>query len=162
MELYCITVDSPIGELTLMADSLALREIRFGGARPQFASCKENAVLNLAARELEAYFRGALRSFGVHVLPEGTDFQKRVWDALVRIPYGQTENYGSVAARIGSPRAARAVGQACHFNPIPIIIPCHRVLPSGGGLGGYAGGAEIKRWLIELENKVPDEKSPFI
>ena len=154
MDLSYITVKSPIGPLTLMADSFALKEIRFGSVCPEGASRAVNPVLSQAARELEEYFAGRLRVFTVPAAPDGTDFQKRVWDALLRIPYGGTASYGFIAAQAGSPRAFRAAGQACHFNPIPVIIPCHRVLPSGGGLGGYAGGAGIKRMLLELEKEV--------
>ena len=162
MDLSYITVKSPIGPLTLMADSFALKEIRFGSVCPDGASRAVNPVLSHALWELEAYFAGKLRVFTVPLAPEGTDFQKRVWDALLRIPYGRTASYGIIAAQAGSPRAFRAVGQACHCNPVPIIIPCHRVLPSVGGLGGYAGGAEIKRMLLELENEASGKKSLFI
>ena len=109
-------------------------------------------ALTLAtAAELAAYFAGARRVFTVPLDPAGTPFQRRVWEALRSIPYGKTASYGAIAAQIGNPRAARAVGMANHCNPIPILIPCHRVVGAGGELTGYAGGLEIKRRLLELE-----------
>ena len=104
-------------------------------------------------RQLEAYFRGELREFQLPLQLQGTPFQKRVWAALLRIPYGSTRSYGEIARAIRSPKAARAVGLANHDNPVGIIVPCHRVIASDGSLGGYACGLEFKRRLLDLESK---------
>lgn len=145
------TIDSPIGPLTLAdeADCGALTAIRFGdeGGRD------DGPVLVLAQRQLEEYFRGERTRFDLPLQPKGTPFQWAVWHALTEISYGATASYGDIARAIGRPKAYRAVGMANHCNPIPIIVPCHRVIGSDGGLTGYAGGLEIKRALLELEQK---------
>jgi len=104
-----------------------------------------------AADQLRAYFAGELRRFDLPLSPRGTAFQHRVWDAVAAIPYGATATYSEVAASIGSPRACRAVGAANGRNPLPLIVPCHRVIGSTGGLTGYGGGLEAKRALLDLE-----------
>jgi methylated-DNA-[protein]-cysteine S-methyltransferase len=112
---------------------------------------QDDEVLRAASRQLDEYLKGQRREFDVPVLMVGTDFQERVWNVLMRIPYGATSTYGQVAANIGSPRAARAVGSACGANPIGIIVPCHRVIGSDGDLVGYGGGLALKRRLLTLE-----------
>lgn len=102
-------------------------------------------------QELAEYLTGQRSRFTVPVSPTGTPFERRCWDALQRIPYGETRTYREIARAVGSPRGFRAVGSANHKNPIPIIIPCHRVVASGGGLGGYGGGLDLKRRLLALE-----------
>lgn len=104
-----------------------------------------------AARQLTEYFAGKRREFDLPLDAHGTPFQKRVWNALRRIPYGETRSYGDIARAAGSPKGARAVGMANHNNPIGIVVPCHRVIASDGSLGGYGGGLELKRRLLELE-----------
>lgn len=145
------TVDSPIGPLTLAdeTDCGALTAIRFGDEDGADGS----AVLVRAQRQLEEYFRGERTRFDLPLQPKGTPFQLAVWQALTEIPYGETASYGDVARAVGRPKAFRAVGMANHCNPIPIIVPCHRVIGSDGRLTGYAGGLEIKRALLELEQK---------
>ena len=143
-------LQSPIGPLTLTASETALTEIAFGDSRQEPVDAS-SAVLAQAATELTEYFEGRRRSFSVPLAPEGTAFQKEVWAALLEIPYGTTATYGDIAARIGRPKAAIAVGQANRRNPIPIIIPCHRVIGTRGQLVGYAGGLEIKRKLLAIE-----------
>lgn len=143
-----IIVGSPLGPLTLTASEDALTGVAFGGAGEAGAS---SPILEQAARELEEYFAGVRREFTVPLAPEGTEFQRLVWAELRKIPYGTTATYGDVAARIGKPKAAVAVGQANSRNPIPIIIPCHRVIGSGGKLVGYTGGLHIKKMLLEVE-----------
>lgn len=101
--------------------------------------------------QLDAYFEKRLFSFDVSYSLQGTEFQKEVWQALSEIPYGQSVSYQDIAQKINRPQAMRAVGQAVHFNPIPIIVPCHRVIPKNGGVGGYAGGVELKKFLLKLE-----------
>jgi len=104
-------------------------------------------------RQLNAYFAGELREFEIPLLMEGTEFQKRVWKALLAIPYGETISYGELAKKIGEPKAVRAVGAANGQNPIPIIVPCHRVIGSDGSLTGFGGGIENKKRLLELESR---------
>lgn len=112
---------------------------------------RPTALTDSAANQLRAYFGGALRSFDFPFSAEGTDFQKRVWAELCRIPYGETRSYGEIAAAVGSPNACRAVGMACNRNPIAIAVPCHRVVGSDGSLTGYAGGLSLKAALLRLE-----------
>lgn len=146
-------VGSPVGPLTLTASEDALTGIAFGGTEDN-RGAPPSALLARTARELEEYFAGGRRTFTVPLAPSGTDFQRKVWTALRVIPYGETVSYGDLARRIGKPGAAIAVGQANSRNPIPIIVPCHRVIGSDGKLVGYAGGLEIKKALLRLE-KVP-------
>jgi methylated-DNA-[protein]-cysteine S-methyltransferase len=105
---------------------------------------------HLILSELEAYFRGELRSFRSIPFLSGTSFQRSVWQVLAAIPYGETKTYGELAAMVHSPKAVRAVGSACGKNPVPILLPCHRVV-AGNGLGGFGGGLEMKDWLLTLE-----------
>jgi methylated-DNA-[protein]-cysteine S-methyltransferase len=107
-------------------------------------------------RQLDAYFAGQLREFDLPLRMAGTSFQRRVWQELVRIPFGTTISYGELATRIGKPAAARAVGRANGSNPISIIVPCHRVIGADGTLTGYGGGLDNKRWLIDLERRAAD------
>lgn len=140
-------IKTPIGPLTLEADENAVTAIRFSAGGAQDAS----PLLDAAEAQLREYFAGARRTFDLPLAPHGTAFQQRVWAALRAIPYGETRTYGELAAAIGNPSASRAVGMANHRNPIPIIIPCHRVIGANGTLTGYAGGLEIKRRLLALE-----------
>lgn len=140
-------IKTPIGPLTLQADEVAVTAIRFGAGGAQDAS----PLLDAAEAQLREYFAGARRTFDLPLAPHGTAFQQRVWAALRAIPYGETRTYGELAAAIGSPNASRAVGMANHRNPIPIIIPCHRVIGANGTLTGYAGGLEVKQKLLALE-----------
>ena len=140
-------IKTPIGPLTLQADEAAVTAIRFGADGARDAS----PLLDAAEAQLREYFAGARRTFDLPLAPHGTAFQQRVWTALRAIPYGETRTYGELAAAIDSPNASRAVGMANHSNPIPIIIPCHRVIGANGTLTGYAGGLEIKRKLLALE-----------
>ena len=112
-------------------------------------------LLHEAREQLAAYFAGRLRRFDLPLAPQGTPFQLRVWRALQDIPYGRTCSYAELAAAVGSPRACRAVGLAHGRNPLMIVIPCHRVIAAGGGLGGYSGGLDIKRFLLRLEAGLP-------
>jgi methylated-DNA-[protein]-cysteine S-methyltransferase len=111
----------------------------------------ETPLLREAVRQFESYFSGHLKEFTLPIEPSGTAFMKQVWAALCEIPYGMTATYGEIAAKIGKPKASRAVGLANNRNPIPIIIPCHRVIGANGSLTGYAGGLEMKKRLLELE-----------
>jgi len=112
-----------------------------------------NPLLGRAIDQLRRYFAGELREFDMPLDMQGTAFQKRVWDALLKIPYGETRSYGHVANTIGAPKAVRAVGAANGRNPVPIIVPCHRVIGAGGSLTGYGGGLPLKRFLLDLESR---------
>lgn len=143
-------VDSPIGPLALTASDTGLRAVLFDGRtiRPEGSS----PVLREAAQQLEAYFKGDLLSFDLPLELQGTDFHRRCWLALASIPYGQTVSYGEQARRLGlGPEAARAVGAANGKNPLPIVLPCHRVIGADGSLTGFGGGLARKRFLLEHE-----------
>ena len=142
-------VDSPIGPLRLVATEQALAAIEFD-ALPERGGAP-HPILDQAERELLEYFHGARRTFAVKLAPVGTAFQHRVWEALLRVPYGTVESYAAVARAIGSPAAVRAVGAANGRNPIPIIVPCHRIVGSNGDLTGYGGGMAKKQWLLGHE-----------
>ena len=114
---------------------------------------ESTAMEQRAQRQLEEYFAGRRQTFDLPLRPHGTDFQRRVWEQLLQIPYGQTATYGEIAKRIGNPNAGRAVGQACNANPIPIFIPCHRVVGSNSRLTGFALGLDVKTALLELERR---------
>ena len=128
-----------------------LKELRrmFPGARPAYDP--EDAILAQAVRELREYFAGRRRRFGVPLDLRGTEFQRRVWDALLEIPYGETRSYKEVAAAIGAPKAVRAVGAANGRNPVAIFVPCHRVIGASGGLHGFSAGLDLKARLLEIE-----------
>ena len=142
-----LSMHSPVGDLTISEDGGAVVSLDWGWGALQ----TETPLLREAKRQLERYFDGGLEQFELPLRPYGTTFRKQVWDAMLRIPYGSTQTSGKIAADVGSP--ARAVGGACGANPIPIIIPCHRVLGANGALGGYSGegGTETKAFLLRLE-----------
>lgn len=149
------TVDSPVGPLTLVAEDGALTALLMQDQRhaPPLSSqgVADGGWFGEVAEQLAAYFAGRLRAFDVALAPVGTPFQQRVWAALRAIPYGTTVSYGELAAAIGRPTAARAVGLANGRNPIGIIVPCHRVVGANGSLTGYGGGLPRKRHLLALE-----------
>ncbi len=151
-------MDSPIGELRIVEQGGAVTAIEFTpfrdsvDGRPRGARSDTEPVLVRAVEQLTAYFARELKEFDLPLSPHGTDFQQRVWDTLLGIGYGDTASYGEVAHRLGMTVAAsRAVGLANGRNPIPIVIPCHRVIGANGTLTGYAGGVERKQTLLELE-----------
>lgn len=146
------TFESPIGALRLYARGDALVGLHLPGLPVPDAVDGELPVLKEARAQLAAYFAGRCLRFELPLAPEGTTFQRSVWDALVAIPAGTTATYGEIAARIGKPHAARAVGMANHDNPIAIVIPCHRVIGASGKLTGYAGGLPMKSWLLSHES----------
>lgn len=149
------TLDSPIGQLLLAGDPSGLRLLLFANGRdhvkPRPEWQPDHGALDDAARQLTEYFEGKRRTFEMRLAPEGTAFQKTVWNALLEIPYGETTSYGELARRIGNPKAVRAVGLANGSNPISIVIPCHRVIGSNGSLVGYGGGLPVKQALLALE-----------
>ena len=148
-------LESPVGRLLLAGDGQTLRRINLqDGARPVEVDPEwtlEPEAFAEAARQLTAYFAGRLFAFDLDLRPGGTEFQLAVLEELRGIPYGETTTYGEIARRIGRPGASRAVGAANGRNPLPIVIPCHRVIGAGGRLTGYGGGLSVKRWLLELE-----------
>lgn len=146
-------MSSPIGPLTLAVHDGALTHLLFNGEVPKECIKGESELLQKAEAELSEYFEGARREFDLPLEPSGTEFQQRVWAALLDIPYGETRSYKDIAIAAGCPRGFRAVGMANHNNPISIIVPCHRVIGSGGGLTGYGGGLPIKEYLLGLERK---------
>jgi methylated-DNA-[protein]-cysteine S-methyltransferase len=149
------SVASPIGELTLAGAGSTLTHLLMAEQshepdRSDWEPAAPDAFADVV-EQLDAYFAGTLTEFNVDMQSDGTEFQRRVWAALQTIPYGETRSYGQIAEQIGSPAASRAVGLANGRNPISIIVPCHRVIGSSGGLTGYGGGIERKRILLELE-----------
>ncbi len=152
---------SPVGELRLVAGDAGLVAILWQDDDPgrvrlgPLAEAPDHPILVATARQLEAYFAGRLDRFDIPLDLRGTDFQKRVWAALLTIPFGETRSYGEIARAIGRPSAARAVGAANSRNPISIVAPCHRVIGSSGALTGFAGGINAKRYLLDLECRRP-------
>ncbi len=158
------TIETPIGELLLVEEAGRLREISFQAARPRRpeAGWQEDArALAPAIAQLDEYFAGRRRTFDLELDPRGTEFQRRVWAELRQIPWGETISYGELARRIGSPSASRAVGAANGRNPIPIVIPCHRVIGANGSLTGFGGGLPIKRKLLALEGGADESADLF-
>ncbi len=147
------TIQSPLGSLTLVEEDGALVQLSFDGYTVLESEEVDSPLLREAERQVASYFAGQLQVFSLPLCTRGTPFQEKVWCALQKIPYGETRTYGELAAMIGQPTAARAVGGANHRNPLAIIIPCHRVVAAHGGLGGYGGGLDKKQWLLALEEK---------
>ena len=157
MTYYSKTIWSPVGELTLVADERGLAAILWEDDKPErvrlgaLTEKADHPVLVETERQLGEYFAGARRTFDVPLSFAGTDFQKRVWAALLAIPFGETRSYGEIADQLGNPGASRAVGAANGRNPISIIAPCHRVVGSNGKLTGFAGGLPAKQLLLAIE-----------
>ena len=158
--LYWHEIDSPVGRLLLAGDGRSLIHLCFqSGPRPQAPAASwvaDAAPFGAAIGQLGEYFAGRRHSFDLPLAPRGTEFQRRVWRALTGIPYGTTISYGELARRIGQPSASRAVGLANGANPLPIVVPCHRVIGADGSLTGYAGGLHRKRFLLALEERDAD------
>jgi methylated-DNA-[protein]-cysteine S-methyltransferase len=150
---------SPVGRLTLVGNDQGLAAVLWEDddpSRVRLGAMKENAshpILIQAQQQLEEYFAGTRRKFTVKLDPDGTAFQRKVWNALRTIPFGETRSYGQIADQIGSRRAVRAVGAANGRNPLSIIVPCHRVIGADGTLTGFAGGLEVKARLLALEGR---------
>ena len=155
--MYCTFLKTSVGRLRLFADDHALYQIAF-------PTCMENVpvaspapqrhpLLSAATVQLTEYFDGRRQAFDLPLSPQGTSFQQAVWELMEQIPYGETRTYGELAARLGNPNKARAVGGAANKNPLPLVIPCHRVMGTGGKLTGFAGGLETKQFLLTLEQK---------
>ena len=148
-------INSPIGWWLIEANEEGLTRIDHYHEKPEVSEEAGELVLE-AKRQLEAYFDGEHGFFDLPLAPEGTEFQKKVWEQLMAIPLGSTWSYQQLAEAIGDPNAMRAVGAANGKNPLPIIIPCHRVIGKDGSLTGYAGGIDIKRFLLEFEGALPE------
>ena len=152
-------IDSPVGRLRLIASDRVLVGVWFehgrDAARGEGSFTRaSNAVIERTRMQLDEYFAGTRREFDLPLDPRGTDFQRRVWQRLTRIAFGDTTTYGALAAELGNPKGSRAVGLANGSNPIPIVIPCHRVIGANGSLTGFGGGLPIKAKLLELERSV--------
>lgn len=150
----CTHCNSPVGLLRIFADDFALRRISFSSETDTLLSASDgHSLLCRAKAQLEEYFAGQRRAFDLPLAPEGTLFQQAVWAQIARIPYGQTRSYGEIATRLGGVGKARAVGGAAGKNPLPIVIPCHRLIGSSGRLTGFSGGLQIKEFLLALEKE---------
>src|SRR5690554_310192 len=148
---HTAVIDSPVGKMKLVADAVGLTSIQFLDSEEILSEEIPNA-LEEVVKQLREYFDGKRRDFNLRLSPQETDFQKRVWRELEKIPFGKTVSYKHIATRLGDPKVIRAAASANGKNPIPIIIPCHRVIGSDGSLTGYAGGLQRKKWLLEHEN----------
>lgn len=155
--IYTTSYSSPLGMLTLVSNGTAITALRFGAPPASTSGC---TLLDNAVRQLEEYFSGRRKQFSLPLAPAGTVFQRTVWDTLCRIPYGETRSYAELAAMAGHPSSCRAVGNANGKNPLPILIPCHRVIRADGSIGGYSAGADdglsglqIKQYLLNLEQQ---------
>jgi methylated-DNA-[protein]-cysteine S-methyltransferase len=152
---------TPVGALLLAADAAGLRHIEFPESRHPTAHVGDgwregdNGVLQETRRQLDEYFAGQRRGFELPLAPHGTPFQLQVWRTLATIPYGETISYAQLAARVGRPNAMRAVGAANGRNPLPLVLPCHRVIGADGSLTGFGGGLPTKRYLLTLEGALP-------
>jgi len=150
MEKYCSVVKSPIGDIIILADDNAVNVVTFGSR--DIEGLQENPISQLAAKELTQYFEGNLKEFSFPMAQEGTEFQKDVWQKLLKIPYGETTSYAKFSAH--KPLAIRAIAAANGKNNIAIVVPCHRVIGSDGKLVGYAGELWRKKWLLQHEREV--------
>lgn len=148
MEKY--SFETPIGYLTLEGDSKSLSKVSFLETSDQ--KSPNSKVLREARKQLDEYFSGYREAFDIPLSPEGTDFQKKTWNALIKIPFGSSATYGDIAKEVKCPNGQRAVGMANNKNPLAIIVPCHRVIGKNGTLTGYAGGLKAKKFLLNLEN----------
>jgi methylated-DNA-[protein]-cysteine S-methyltransferase len=173
MSLAYKTIDSPVGKLKLVASEKGLVAVLWDNDRREndkpshvrLEGLVEDggcAILIEAERQLGEYFAGRRKTFSVPLDIRGTSFQKSVWDALLAIPFGETRSYGQLAAQLGNAKAMRAVGAANGRNPIPIIVPCHRVIGSSGKLTGFGGGLEVKARLLDLEAGNPKGRNLFM
>lgn len=163
--ILCRRIDSPVGPLLLAADAVGLRHIEFRDNRHPANHADwhggDNEILHAAALQLGEYFAGQRRSFDLPLSPQGTEFQLRVWRELAHIPYGETISYAQLAKRLGNPNGTRAVGAANGRNPLPIVLPCHRVIGSDGSMIGFGGGLPIKDALLRLERAMPEQDDLF-
>ncbi|ABZ83539.1 6-o-methylguanine DNA methyltransferase [Heliomicrobium modesticaldum Ice1] len=160
-EEHCTYYASPIGLIEIRGSEQGIWTISFAeeadGHGQRQGTGRLPPCLQACARQLDEYFQGARQTFSLALAPRGTAFQRRVWDALAAIPFGESRSYRQIAEAVGNPKAVRAVGGANHNNPISIVIPCHRVIGSDGSLTGYAGGLWRKEWLLNHEKRLDKE-----
>jgi methylated-DNA-[protein]-cysteine S-methyltransferase len=150
---------TPIGGIGLAVDSGAVVGVSFGADPAAGLTPVHSTVLVDAVRQLEEYCAGVRTEFELPLMvSRGSDFERAVWKAIAEIPYGETQSYGAIARSVGEPGGAQAVGLACNHNPLPVIVPCHRVIGSDGKLVGFGGGLDRKRWLLQLEARVHIEQ----
>ena len=165
--IYYDYLPTPIGKLLLAMDGQGLRQVHFETGRERLEPGEDwepgAGALHETRAQLKAYFAGKLTTFDLPLAPHGTEFQQRVWLELLRIPYGETTNYGDIARRLGDVQATRAVGAANGRNPLPIIVPCHRVMAAGGKVGGFSapGGVVTKLRLLTIEGAQPNGPTLF-
>ena len=150
-----LAVPTPLGQVYICQEGTCITALGF--AQPLAGTAAKTPLLMEARVQLDAYFAGRRQAFSLPPCPSGTDFQKKVWKQLQKIPYGVTITYGELACRVGCPKGARAVGSACGKNPIGILIPCHRVVGQNGGLTGFAWGLDRKKYLIQLEKSLTEQ-----
>ncbi len=143
--------NTPIGIISIIDDGECIIKIDFGKTEFEDMNINETELIMRTYKQLKEYFDGIRKEFDIPIKMEGTDFQKKVWNALKRIPYGETRSYKDIAVMVGNEKASRAVGMANNKNPIPIIVPCHRVIGADGKMVGYGGGLDIKVKLLDIE-----------
>jgi methylated-DNA-[protein]-cysteine S-methyltransferase len=151
--MYKAYYPSPIGTLEILTDSDSILQISFTEQEEDVPAGDAPEILKTVLRQLEEYFQGSRKSFDLKLNAKGTEFQQRVWQQLIQVPYGSTACYGDIAAAVGNQKASRAVGGANNKNRIPILIPCHRILGADGSMTGYAGGIWRKEWLLQHERE---------
>ena len=156
------TMPSPIGELLITGDGTAMTRLLMSPFEIDNAWVRDDDALHPYVVQLEDYFAGKRRDFDIPLAPVGTEFQRRVWQALCEIPYGQTWSYLQLATHVGNPKACRAVGLANGRNPIAVVVPCHRVIGANGSLTGYGGGMDRKRLLLDLEKRIASAQLELI
>ncbi len=159
--MYYTYLESPIGPIFLAGEDETLAQVSFTTGHqvgePKAGWVEDTAPLSFATQQLDEYFAGDRCRFDLRLAMQGTEFQKRVWETLMTIPFGEAWTYGQIAAQLGTPGAARAVGRANATNHIPIIVPCHRVIGTNGSLTGFGGGLEAKHWLLRFEGALAPE-----
>ncbi|GMV38519.1 MAG: methylated-DNA--protein-cysteine methyltransferase [Myxococcales bacterium] len=152
------TITTPFGPLRIVTSDVAVVHVWFGAGEGDDSS----PLLDQAVAELSEWLRGERREFTLPLAPQGTPFQLSVWEALRGIPYGETRTYAELAATVGRPSASRAVGAANGRNPLPILVPCHRVIGAGGSLTGFGGGIPVKRWLLAHEQRYAERRDRLL
>ena len=152
-----LSIESPLGEITILGDDQGISRVWFGSDPDQDPGHEPHHQIRICAEQLQEFFLGQRRSFTVKLAPEGTVFQRQVWDELLRIPCGEVRAYSDVASNLNRPKAARAVGGANNANPVAIIIPCHRVIGKDRRLVGYGSGLWRKEWLLKHEQALNQE-----
>ncbi len=152
MQIYSVVIPSPVGNIRISANDLGITEVTF--TDEPINSLGDHPLITDAAEQLDEYFRNKRTEFTLTLTPDGTDFQKRVWDELLNVPFGVTMSYLELTRKLGDEKAIRAVAAANGKNPIAIIIPCHRIIGSDGSLTGYAGGLHRKQWLLRHEGAI--------